>query len=184
MSNSLKLADWSDPQWCLDDAHYAMDKYNMARMTSIESQLSTSSIRRVKSWIGSNSTLSCYMIIRRHPKLDLRPHKRGRRHGHYPYHWTTEYRRHTTSRSLFPLPRQRRHSVPRRDFSLARTRGCFLTESVFQTPTSRYQVGAPRARRPLAPDRTSRSRRGSALHRHRAERAALRLRRQRRPCEG
>ena len=42
--------------------------------------------------------------------------------------------------------------------SVSPGRGRFLTRMCFQTPTSRlgqYQVGAPRARRPLAPDRTS-----------------------------
>ena len=39
LSDSLRLADWSDSQWRLDDAHLAMDKYYMARMTSLEQTL-------------------------------------------------------------------------------------------------------------------------------------------------
>ena len=49
--------------------------------------------------------------------------------------------------------------------------------------SEKYLVDAPRTGRPLAPARTSRSRRGSALHRHRAEGAALQLRRRLRPCQ-
>ena len=80
---------------------------------------------------------------------------------HYQSPLTREYRRTATSRSLFLLHRRRSYSVAGRDFSLAGPRGRFLTRMCFQTPTSRsgqYQVGVPRARRPLAPDRTSRSR--------------------------
>ena len=39
LSDSLRLTDWSDSQWRLDDAHFAMDKYYMARMTSMEQTL-------------------------------------------------------------------------------------------------------------------------------------------------
>ena len=39
LSDSLRLADWSNSQWRLDDAHFAMDKYYMARMTSVEQTL-------------------------------------------------------------------------------------------------------------------------------------------------
>ena len=35
----LRLADWLDSQWRLNDAHLAMDKYYMARTTSLEQTL-------------------------------------------------------------------------------------------------------------------------------------------------
>ena len=39
LSDTLRLDDWSDSQWSLDDAYFAMDKYYMARMTSLEQTL-------------------------------------------------------------------------------------------------------------------------------------------------
>ena len=96
-------------------------------------------------------------------------------------------RRSYTWRTLYHLLLARSRSVPRRDFSRVRIRGFTLIRTFSQTPTSRpaqYQVGAPRARRPLAHDRTCRSRQRSAPRRHRARGAALRRRRRRRPCQG
>ena len=39
LSDRLRLANWSDSQWRLDDAHLAMDQYYMARTTSLEQTL-------------------------------------------------------------------------------------------------------------------------------------------------
>ena len=35
LSDDLKLADWSDTQWCLDDAHHAMELYYMPKLASV-----------------------------------------------------------------------------------------------------------------------------------------------------
>ena len=95
-------------------------------------------------------------------------------------------RRSTTFRTLYPLHLARSSRVPRRDFSLVSSHGFTLNRMCSQFPlrSEKYPVDAPNARRLLVPDRTSRSRRGSAFHRYRARRAALRLRQRRSPCQG
>ena len=219
------MADWSDSQLHLDDAHFAMDKYYMARMTSVEHtlyQLNPMSqeldwIKQHAQWLydskktyklGSLVGIKCHIeameecIARKSHELAARQATttltteaspillptpvQVPQSGEAPLAVSPDNgcRRLVTSRGLSPVLRRRSQSVHRRNLSLARIRGCFLTRMCFQTPTSKsgqYQVVALRAHRPLALDRTSRSRRGSALYRHRAEGAALRLRRRSRP---